>query len=91
MPSGDPQGILAQLRISLMEHLEKKLSWYITKSENNQIDYAWIGVDDISNNGQWVYSSSGEAVTFTPPWASNNPSAQDEHDCVHLGDDRYCF
>ena len=56
-----------------------------TLSENNEIDYTWIGVDDISNNGQWVYSSSGEAVNFTP-WASGLPSTQDNHDCVHLGD-----
>ena len=45
---------------------------------------SYIGVDDLSSEGNYVYSSNGVAIPFTIPWRSGDPDGS-SHDCIAIG------
>ena len=45
----------------------------------------YIGVDDLNSEGNYVYSSNGEAIGFTLPWRSGDPDGFDTQDCIAIG------
>jgi hypothetical protein len=50
----------------------------------------WTDVNDISNEGSFVYSSgaeSGSALTYTAAWGAGQPSNTNNGDCVQLSAD----
>ena len=46
---------------------------------------SYIGVDDLSSEGNYVYSSNGVAVPFTIPWRSGDPNGSSQVDCMGIG------
>jgi hypothetical protein len=50
------------------------------------LEYTYIGVNDMDNEGVYVYSSNGENVTFVFDWGKNN-SIKDSEDCMIFADD----
>ena len=42
---------------------------------------SYIGVDDLNSEGNYVYSSNGEALAFTIPWRSGDPHGSSS-DCI---------
>ena len=49
------------------------------------LDDTYIGVNDMDNEGVYVYSSNGENVTFAFDWGKNN-SVKDSEDCIAFAD-----
>ena len=49
------------------------------------LGYTYIGVNDMDNEGVYVYSSNGENVTFAFDWGKNN-SVKDSEDCIAFAD-----
>ena len=48
----------------------------------------WIGINDIINDGEYVFTSNGEKVT-TLIWDSSQPNPGDEQDCIVIDVERW--
>ena len=55
----------------------------------NPTDAFWIGVDDLSQEGSFMYSSSGSRISFNLPWHTNSNwgTKGSSNNCVLLYDD----
>ena len=63
----------------------KSLAMYqsvLDKSKALGLSISYIGVDDLSSEGNYVYSSNGVAIPFTIPWKSGDPHGSD---CIGIG------
>ena len=65
----------------------KSLAMYqsvLDKSKALGLSISYIGVDDLSSEGNYVYSSNGEAIPFTIPWRAGDPHGSSS-DCIVIG------
>jgi hypothetical protein len=50
----------------------------------NPTNVFWIGVDDLSQEGSFTYSSSGSRIPFSLPWYSGWGSMGSSNNCILL-------
>ena len=58
-----------------------KLVYEESKNVFGEDDYIWVGIDDISAENQWTYSSSGQNVSKTF-WTNEQPDGGTNQGCV---------
>lgn len=46
----------------------------------------WLGLNDRTTEGEWLWSS-GETFDYTPGWHASSDENNDENDCVYMGRD----
>ena len=62
----------------LLRHFSQ-ISWPSEETEFR----SWIGINDITTEGTFVFASSGQEVT-NGYWLPTEPNNQGDEDCVHL-------
>ena len=45
---------------------------------------AWIGITDTASEGNFVYDSNGQSITFNPPWPDRGQTKGTSNNCVGL-------
>ena len=75
--------------LSLQEHNDV---YALIKIYNKNFNVAyWIGVDDLSQEGSFTYSSSGSKISFNLPWHDNNRAPWgtrgSKYNCVLVNND----
>ena len=53
------------------------------EASTNAVSRFWIGIQDISIEGSFVYESSGQTIGYTN-WNSNEPNNSGNEDCVEI-------
>ena len=53
---------------------------------------AWIGITDTASEGNFVYDSNGQSITFNPPWQDQDQRKGTSNNCVgiHTGAEHMC-
>ena len=56
-----------------------------TGLDNGLGSFPWIGINDISEEGTWVYTSDGSPVSISIPWGPGYGSKGTSNNCVFFG------
>ena len=71
-------------RIEMMNQIHSKAM------EFSKLDYWWVGVSDINEEGLFQYDSTAQTFPFTngiAPWFKDEPNNDGDQDCVCLNKD----
>jgi hypothetical protein len=55
---------------------------------NNQVEFVWLGGNDVASEGNWVWDASGESIGPYTNWANNEPNNEGGIEHVMLKDFR---